>query len=69
MLLDVGERRQVVVSQELRSAGANVRCTLEDAGIPERFQDMFASLPESDFRYDLSSTELRMADGYTTNSR
>ena len=43
--------------------------TLDDAAIPERFANMFGAVPESDFRYDLSSTELRMAHDDATEIR
>jgi nicotinamide mononucleotide (NMN) deamidase PncC len=33
--------------------------SLADAGIPSRFADMFAAIPESRFRVDVSSTDLR----------
>ena len=33
--------------------------TLPDAGIPSRFRPMFEAIPESRFRADISSTELR----------
>ena len=49
-----------------RSEGGVFR-TLDDAGIPERLKDMFTPIPESAFRYDLSSTELRTADDDATN--
>jgi nicotinamide mononucleotide (NMN) deamidase PncC len=35
--------------------------TLEDVAVPGEFEDMFAPIPESKFRYDVSSTELRAA--------
>ena len=35
--------------------------TLADVAIPTAFQDMFASIPESAFRCDVSSTDLRQA--------
>ena len=35
--------------------------TLDDLRVPREFEDMFASIPESMFRMDLSSTELRLA--------
>ena len=37
--------------------------TLDDISIPAGFADMFTGIPESDFRYDLSSSELRAASG------
>ena len=33
--------------------------TLDDAPVPAEFESMFESLPESAFRYDVSSTEMR----------
>ena len=36
--------------------------TLDDVVIPKGFQDMFTPIPESVFRYDLSSTDMREAD-------
>ena len=35
--------------------------TLDDVPVPKGFEDIFAPIPESAFRFDLSSTELRMA--------
>ena len=35
---------------------------LEDVPVPEGLQDMFTSIPESTFRCDLTSTELRLAE-------
>ncbi|MCI0437719.1 MAG: hypothetical protein L0177_01130 [Chloroflexi bacterium] len=35
--------------------------TLDEVAVPEGFEDMFSAIPESEFRVDLSSTELRMA--------
>ena len=35
--------------------------TLDDIEVPVGFTDMFTSIPESSFRYDLSSSELRAA--------
>ena len=35
--------------------------TLEDVPVPKGFEDMFTPIPESAFRYDLTSTELRLA--------
>ena len=35
--------------------------TLDDVAVPEMFQDMLTAIPASDFRYDLSSTEMRPA--------
>ena len=36
--------------------------TLADVAVPEEFQDLFEAIPESRFREDISSTELREAD-------
>ena len=33
--------------------------TLSDVEVPSEFRDMFESIPESSFRYDISSTDLR----------
>ncbi len=33
--------------------------TLADASVPEQLQDLFAEIPESAFRMDVSSTEIR----------
>jgi hypothetical protein len=35
--------------------------TLEDVAVPGEFEDMFTPIPESKLRYDVSSTELRVA--------
>ena len=50
-------RCRFLVAARLDPAG-QVR-SLSDAGIPARFADMFAAIPESRFRVDVSSTELR----------
>ena len=34
--------------------------TLDDVPVPQGFENMFAAIPESAFRCDLSSTELRL---------
>src|SRR5262249_50384224 len=36
---------------------------LADLGIPEAFRDLFAEIPEKEFRFDVSSTRIRAADG------
>lgn len=36
--------------------------TLDDMSIPSGFEDMMTSIPESKFRYDISSTQLREED-------
>jgi hypothetical protein len=41
-----------------RDAAGRVR-SLADSGIPERFAGLFTQIPESAFRVDASSTELR----------
>ena len=41
-----------------RSVGGGFR-TLADIAVPERFAGLFAAIPESDFREDISSTEIR----------
>ena len=57
--LDEMARRgcRFLVAARLDPAG-QVR-SLSDADIPARFADMFAAIPESRFRMDVSSTELR----------
>jgi hypothetical protein len=35
--------------------------TLDDVALPQEFREMFATIPESAFRYDISSTQLRKA--------
>lgn len=36
---------------------------LEDFDIPEEIKDMFISIPEENFRMDISSTEIRRSRG------
>ena len=36
--------------------------TIDDVDIPEDLRDLFSGIPESSFRSDVSSTELRVAD-------
>ncbi len=43
-----------------RKEGGSFR-TLDEVAVPEGFEDMFSAIPESDFRVDISSTELRIA--------
>ena len=43
-----------------RESGGAFR-TLDDVTVPEGFAEIFEAIPESLFRYDLSSTELRVA--------
>ena len=37
--------------------------TLDEVSMPRGFDDMLAPIPESVFRYDVTSTDLRLADG------
>ena len=46
-----------------RSDSSNVFHTLDDVGIPEGFRPLFAHIPESQFRADVSSTALRRGRG------
>src|SRR5262249_48190385 len=43
-----------------RDAGSRVR-SLADAAVPTRFAGLFSEIPESRFRFDTSSSELRAA--------
>jgi hypothetical protein len=68
-----GEARRDAALAEIRAAGCRflvagravggVFRTLSDIAIPERFRDLFIELPESVFRLDLSSTEIRRLMG------
>ena len=50
-----------------RRDGAVFR-TLDDVRVPSGFESLFAPIPESDFRWDVSSTELRMGSGASNRS-
>jgi hypothetical protein len=42
--------------------------TLDDVQVPSGFESLFASIPESEFRCDVSSTDLRMGSGASKQS-
>ena len=50
-----------------RSDGAVFR-TLEDVQVPSGFGPLFASIPESEFRCDISSTDIRVGPGASKRS-
>jgi len=66
---DDSDRLMTEALEEMRDAGVTfivagrthegVFRTVADAEIPETFSDMFRGIPESEFRADVSSTELR----------
>lgn len=63
------EARMLMALEETRRLGCRflvagrvdggVFHTLDDVAVPQEFREMFASIPESAFRYDISSTQLR----------
>jgi hypothetical protein len=57
-LLDMGNRF-LVGGRLCRRAGTARFLGVDDLQIPERFQELFVGVPESLFREDISSTELR----------
>ena len=60
MALDETRRQGCRFLVSGRARGGVFR-TLSDIPLPEEFADMFSSIPESRFRSDASSTELRLA--------
>ena len=67
------ESKMLTALEEIRGLGCRflvagrlddgVFHTLEDAPIPRGFEDLFTPIPESAFRFDISSTELRLRVG------
>ncbi len=65
------ERNMLAAMSEIRNRGCNFLVagrvvdgefrSLEELQVPSGFSDMLTAIPESDFRQDLSSTELRQA--------
>ena len=66
-----GQSNMLIALEETRGLGCSFLVAgrwdgadfrgLEDVSIPEEFDEMFRSIPQEEFRSDLSSTELRMA--------
>lgn len=68
---DGSRSRMLVALQEIRQNGCHflvagrangdLFMTLTDVPIPDGFEDMFSAIPESEFRSDISSTQIRQS--------
>ena len=69
------DAKMILALNQIRAAGCNFLVagrlnetefrTLDQVNIPAIFQDMFQEIPESDFRSDISSSEIRQASWTT----